>query len=150
MQEFDILKLYSEDNCWPYCSYCGKFRENAHVVAYRRWRMAGKVGDRSVCLLHRRTRMATRSLLAPCTVWNRSCGCLAALRSAGAATEVKAARPLSLAKVEAPKQSACVALPPLEHVPAGAGGLAAEAAGVQQLRARPALTPSWTCFIDHR
>ena len=76
MQEFDILKLCSEDNWWPYCSYCGKFRENAHVVAYRRWRMAGKVGDRSMCLLHRRTRMATRSLLAPCTVWNRRCGCL--------------------------------------------------------------------------
>ena len=74
--------------------------------------------------------------------------CVAALRSAGAATEVKAARPLSLAKVEAPKQSACVALPPLEHVPAGAGGLAAEAAGLRGLRARPALTP--TCFIEQR
>ena len=48
-------------------------RENAHVVAYRRWRMAGKVGDRSVCLEYMRKRMATRTLLVPCTVRNRRC-----------------------------------------------------------------------------
>ena len=54
--------------------------------------------------------------------------CVAALRSAGAATEVEAARPLSWA--------------------AGAGGLAAEAAGLRGLRARSALT--LTCFIEKR
>ena len=49
MQEFDILKLCSEDNWWPYCSYCGRFlfpgphehRLTRKHTGMRQWMLAG-------------------------------------------------------------------------------------------------------------